>query len=175
MAPYSRRHVLQTSSGLALAGLAGCSSVIGSDQTPTPDPTCTTTPTERPDESARLYISEVLAVPDETREHLVIETSGDTAMDVSGYSLVYCGQRVYTLPDLVSDIPPRSTIHVFSGEGEMNVGQSSPPQYNVFVGSETSLLADEGMQLTIRDPAGEAVDSVAFPALDPGETFARPE
>jgi hypothetical protein len=86
----------------------------------------------------------VLAVPDETREHLSIQTVADTAVDGSGYALVYCGPRVVTFPDLAGDIPPQSTIHVVSGEGETNVGTRSPPRYNLFVGSETPLLAEEG-------------------------------
>lgn len=180
MTRFTRRRVLQASSGIAIGSIAGCTSPGGQAGNSTQPPTCPTSPSDgRP--SASVYISEVSPNPEGSGgsalndETVVVELTSDGPTDLSGYKLVYCQRHSYEFPDTVSDIEPGATVEIHTGDGEFGVDASSPPEYSLFVGRTEPLLSNDGMQLTIQSPTGDVLDSVRYPSLAPGERYVRPE
>jgi len=129
----------------------------------------------------QIYISEVIANPlgndDENlnQETVLIEINADTDRDLSGFTLLYSNAQTYNFPDLVSSVPPQSTLQIHSGKEKSSSEEDSKTRFNLFVGSTTSLLANDGMELTLQDSAGNVVDQISYPGLEPGEVYARPE
>lgn len=176
----TRRQMLAACGGTTLGALAGCATLGSITDQPSDEPTCPDNPgVESP--SSDVYISAVVAAQTESddvslnQETVLIETTDAAPTDLSGYALVYCGRAVYEFPDLVSDVQPGADLQIHSGSGENGVDTSAPPEYSLFVDSETELLANDGMALAIRAANNEVIDSIAYPSLAPGQRWVRPE
>ena len=186
-----RRHLLHGMSLLVAGTLGGCSrsepqvrtsTPTGSDRpASTSTATDTETRTTSPTADVPIYVSEVFANPEGpdanavSDEYVLVEVNADTEQDLSGYTLAYGTQHEYVFPDPVSAVEPGANVDVSSGHGSDEVSGAERPTYTLFVGSDTPLLANGGMRLTLRDPAGETVDSVTYGAMAEGTLYARPE
>lgn len=128
-----------------------------------------------------LKISKVAANPKgRDSEHLnheivTLEAWGTEPINATGYTLEYDTSRKYTFPKFTSDLPRGTTIEVHSGPGENGVDASAPPEYALFVGSETPLLNNGGETLVLRNPNGTVVQKVSYPALNEGVPYVLPE
>jgi hypothetical protein len=128
-----------------------------------------------------IYISEIVANPtgddqeNLNQETVLIEMNANSNRDLSGFTLSYSSAQTFDFPDLVSDVPPKATLRVHSGKGDSRVREESNPDFTLFVGSTTPLLANEGMELTLRDSGGNTIDRLSYPELESGEVYARPE
>lgn len=142
---------------------------------------------KRPDSSTNnrpssvLYFSEVLPNPQgpdiESLNHetVLIQTTTDSPTDLSGYTVTYGNDREYSFPRSLSDITPGTNITIHSGKGNNSMSSSDPLDYDLFVGSDRPLLRNNGMQLTLKSPNGDAIDSIQYPELGPDEGYYRPE
>lgn len=179
MQTTTRRELL-AACGATVGAFAGCTTLGEADDPNGGDASCPDAPGSDPPTSD-VYIAAVFATPDETddstpaQETILVETTQQAPADLSGYTLVYCGEQVYEFPELVSNVQPGADIQIYSGPGEDGVDASSPPEYTLHVGSETELLANDGMRLAIRTPEDGVVDAVAYPTLAPGEPYDRPQ
>lgn len=189
----SRRDLLRTVGG-SVVPFAGCVGQRGSSSAPnpasatdppsrthteTPHDTRSPTPTPIGTRSApSIYVSEILPNPDGddtaalNEEYVLIEMNADGQRDLSAFTLTYGGQRRYSFPDLVGTVASGSNLLIRSGNGQNRKAES---EYRLFVGSDTPLLDNDGMQLTVRDGSGEVVDSVAYGALADGALWVRLE
>ncbi|WP_254538667.1 lamin tail domain-containing protein [Halomarina litorea] len=142
---------------------------------------------KRPDSSTNnrpsspLYFSEVLPNPQGSDtenlndETVLIETTTDSPIDLSGYTVTYGNDREYSFPRFLSDITPGTNITIHSGKGNNSKSSSEPPDYDLFVGSKRPLLRNTGMQLVLKSPDGDVIDSIQYPELGPREGYYRPE
>lgn len=194
----SRRSVLGTC-GLGVALLAGCSdpreaptatrvlNTATSGESPESPTGTTGTAEASPPASTGMrtapsvYLSEIRPNPEgddaenPNDEYVLIEMNAEERRDLSDFSLNYGSAYRYGFPDAVSGVESGANLVVRSGRGETHVEGTEYPTYSLFAGSDAPLLDDDGMRLTLWDGRGEPVDSVAYPALDPGAIWARPE
>jgi len=103
--------------------------------------------------------------------------NADTVRDLSEYILVYCRRHVYRFPSLVSEVAPGEAIVIHTGAGEnaVTAENTTAGEYQLYVGSETPLLANEGMQLVLKRSSGTLIDSITYPEMDPGGVYGRLE
>lgn len=157
----SRRTLLKAA-GISVIPLAGCTS----------------------DENQRLppvYFSEVYANPEGSdeenlnKEYVLIELNTDTQRDLSDFVLEYGDRERFQFPDLVGEVASGASITIRSGEGEDQVKDSNYPEYTLFVGSDTPLLNNDGMELVLLDGSSVTADSVSYSSMDEGGIWARPE
>lgn len=107
-------------------------------------------------------------------EVITLGAQGTDPINVVGYTLEYeTGQR-YSFSETMSDLPEGTTIRIHSGTGENSIGASAPPQYDLFVGSETPLLKNDGGTLVLKDSCGTVVQKVTYPALAEGVPYGVP-
>ena len=127
-----------------------------------------------------LKIWEVAANPEgQDSEHLndetiTLEAQGTDPINVAGYTIEYGTAQRYTFPKATSDLPEGTTISVHSGTGKNSVRASAPPHYDLFVGSETPLLKNDGGTLVLKDSSGTVVQKVTYPALNEGVPYGVP-
>lgn len=175
-----------TSSSTATEESSRLSTATGTETprpTATERPTATSTDTRTTNTTAEnsIYISEILANPEGpdvdavSDESVLVEVNADTGQDLSGYTLAYGTRHEYVFPDRVSVVEPGASIELISGRGTDEVSHSARPTYTLFVGSDTPLLANDGMRLTLHDRAGTTVDSVTYGSMGEGVLYVRPE
>jgi hypothetical protein len=137
--------------------------------------------TERSASDRSVYVSEVLPNPEGPdaealgAEYVLVETAGDTTLDLSGYALSYGGRHEYVFPDVVSTVDAGANLEIHTGHGSDSVSTATPPTYSLFVGSDAPLLANDGMRLTLRNRADTTVDSVEYWSMAEGTRYVRPE
>jgi hypothetical protein len=163
-------------SGSLLGGtfLAGCTGAGSSGDETTP----TETATKELQDSLKIW--EVAANPEgQDSEHLneeiiTVEARGADPINAAGYTLEYDRGQQYVFPKATGDLPEGTTVKIHSGTGKTNVGASAPPQYNLFVDSETPLLKNDGGTLVLKNPSGTIVQKVTYPALNEGVPYGVP-
>jgi competence protein ComEC len=195
-----KRRRLPHGSGLILAGALGSCASAGSrretqsrtenpsgTETGTESPTGTSAPTGEGQKTTRaavdqsIYISEVRPNPTGpdaealNREYVLVETTGNAAADLSGYTLAYGERDEYVFPETVSAMTGGANLEIHTGHGTDSVDTASPPTYSLFVGSDAPLLANDGMRLAVRDRAGATVDHVEYWSMEEGSLYVRPE
>jgi hypothetical protein len=127
-----------------------------------------------------IYISEVHPNPEGedinnlNEETVIIEMHKPSTQDLSGYQLEYGERYVYTFSDNVSDVNQREMLVIHAGKGNYEFIENSK-KYHIYVGSESPLLSNNGMQLNIRDPDGFAIDSITYSSFEDGRGYYRPE
>ena len=191
-----KRRRLLHGSGLVLAGTLGGCATAGSRRqnrsrtetgTETHSPTGTSAPTDGERGTTRaatdraIYISEALpnpAGPDAEaldEEYVLVETTGNATLDLSGYTLAYGQRAEYVFPETVSAVDAGANLEIHTGHGSDGIDTASPPTHSLYVGSDAPLLANDGMRLTIRDRGGTRVDSIEYWSMDEGVRYVRPE
>lgn len=149
--------------------------------TGTPTGTGTERATARAAVDRHVYVSEVLPNPEGPdaealgEEYVLVETAGETTLDLSGYSLSYGRRHEYVFPDVVSAVDAGANLEIHTGHGSDSVGTATPPTYSLFVGSDTPLLTNDGMRLAVRDRTGTTVDHVEYRSTGEGGLYVRPE